>query len=217
MRIENTQVFGFEASIIAMRNPLDSWSKSDSICTRAVYDDTFYWSKDNANDEGFVLGEADKILSQKLAQAGNEHSKHLRMIQVWADLILPRFIWQEFDTYRHVEKISCSTMHRLMSKPITTDMFEEDVIADTTLERLNVLVDAYRLAHDSETKKVIKYHTKCMLPESFLQKRTINTNYQCLLNMYNQRKNHELPQWHEICKWILSLPYFKELTGLEGE
>ena len=219
MKIENTEVYGFRAAIRGMRNPLDSWDKSDSRYTTRVYDDLFYWCDSNANAEGFVLGEADKTLSQKLTQAGSEHCKHLRLIQVWVDLTLPRFIHQEFDTYRHVEKISCSTMHTLMKNPITEEVFEGGFLhmSADTIHNLNELIQLYKSTNNPQEKKQCKYQAKRILPESFLQKRTINTNYQCLLNIYKQRKNHELPQWREICDWILELPYFKELTGIGEE
>lgn len=219
MQIENTDVYGFDMAIRGMRNPLNSLDKKDSRYTSGVYDDSFYWCDSNANAEGFILGESDKQLSQKLVKAGDSHGKHLRLIQVWADFTLPRFIWQEFDTYRHIEKVSCSTMHTLMKNTITEDMFEGGFLhmSADTIHKLNELIQLYKCADDLQEKKQYKYHAKRILPESFLQKRTINTNYQCLLNIYKQRKNHELPQWQEICQWILALPYFKELTGIEGE
>ena len=219
MKIENTEVYGLGAAIRSMRNPLDSWGKSDSKWPSDIFEEPFYWSTENANVECFLLGDEDKKLSQRLTQAGTEHCKHLRLIQVWADFTLPRFIWQELDTYRHIEKVSCSTMHTLMKNTITEDMFEGGFLhmSADTIHKLNELIQLYKCADDLQEKKQYKYHAKRILPESFLQKRTINTNYQCLLNIYKQRKNHELPQWQEICQWILALPYFKELTGIEGE
>jgi hypothetical protein len=188
MKIENTEVYGIKPAIRGMRNPLNSWDKSDS------FGDEPY---------GFYLGENDKILSQKLTKAGAEHSKFLRQIQVWVDLSLPRYIWSEFDTYRFNTKNSCSTMHTLMRKELTNEDFEyripQDYI-DTLNKEINI-------------KGNIGY-IKNLLPEGFIQKRTVNTNYAELLNMYNQRKFHKLPQWHEICEWILKLPYFVDLTNI---
>ncbi len=214
MKIENTQVFGFESAIRGMRNPLDSWDKSDSVTKNFAILNT---ENKNFNIEGFILGNADMQLSQKLTKAGTEHCKHLRMIQVWVDLILPRYIWTEFDTYRNLEKISCSTMHTLMKKPISHDMFEDGEIFlnDDVINILNKIIEKYKNADNSQIKKEYKYYAKSILPESFLQRRTINTNYMTLLNIYRQRKNHELPQWHIICDWIEKLPYFIELTGIE--
>jgi len=219
MQIEMTEVYGLGAAIRSMRNPWDSWGKSDSKWPSDIFEEPFYWSTKNANVECFLLGDEDKKLSQRLTQAGTEHCKHLRLIQVWADFTLPRFIWQEFDTYRHVEKISCSTMHTLMKNTITEDMFEDgfDFLPEDLLNSILEFIEIYQNTDDPAEKRKCKYRAKRLLPESFLQKRTINTNYQCLLNIYKQRKNHELPQWQEICQWILALPYFKELTGIEGE
>ena len=214
MKIENTEVYGFKSALRAMRNPLDSWDKSDSYLLRdyKVFSDTY-----EENIEGFVLGNNDKILSQKLVKAGTEHCKHLRIIQVWFDLTLPRYVWTEFDTYQHVNKISCSTMHTLMKKPITVDMFEdgEDYISDEIINNLNHIIELYKTCQYPNLKTGYKQWTKSLLPESFLEKRTINTSYMTLMNIYKQRKNHELLSWHTICDWIKVLPYFSELTGIE--
>jgi hypothetical protein len=213
MKIEKTQVFGFEASIRGLRNPLDSWSKSDS---RVRDFSTFNTTYKNINTEGFILGDADKDLSQRLSKAGGEHRKHLRLVTVWVDMTLPRFIYQELDTYKHKENVSCSTIHKLMSYPITTDMFEDgENIPQDTIVKLNELIEKFKATKDPLEKKQYKYIAKTILPESFLQKRTVCTNYETLLNILKQREHHEMPQWSIICDWILALPYFTELTGLE--
>lgn len=204
MKIDQSDVYGFEHAIRAMRNPKDSWDKSDSF--KAVY----------LFEIKLHLGKSDIILSQKLTKAGSEHCKHLRMIQVWADLTLPRYIWQELDTYKHIEKVSCSTMHTLMCGAVSKDDFEGSFYEDNTeyVNNINKLLQLYDTTQDASKRKAIKLKVKQMLPESFLQTRTINTNYQQLLNIYKQRKSHELPEWKEICNWIISLPYFTELTGI---
>lgn len=212
MNIELTEVYGLKHYIRAMRNPMDSWSKSDSYITD--YNFKFFNDK-NSNLEHFTLGEKDMKLSQSLSSSGGEHRKHLRLISVWCDITLPRFIWQEFDTYKHKENVSCSTIHKLMSYPITPDMFEDgiDYIFEETFSTLDSLVEKYKESTTPHAKKYYKYYAKSILPESFLQKRTMWTNYETLLNIHNQRANHEMPQWHTIDKWILNLPYFTELTG----
>lgn len=217
MKIENTEVYGFNAAIRGMRNPLDSWIKSDSYI---LYDLKIIPNNYETNIEWFVLGDKDKELSQKLTRAGSEHSKHLRFICVWADLTLPRFIWNEFDTYRHhVEKISCSTMHTLMKKHINANMFENgyDYMSEDYINKIIEFINIYQNTKDKEIKKMAKYNAKRLLPESFLQKRTVLTNYQTALNIRQQRLHHELPQWQIICKWIDELPYFLKLTGIETE
>ena len=206
MRIENLEVYGIKAALRAMRNPMDSWDRSDSykLCDYKVFSDNYM-----LNTEGFILGNNDKTLSQKLTKAGTEHCKHLRLIQVWVDMTLPRFVWVEKDTYRFVEKISCSTLHKLTSKELTQDDFEYEISMET-LQKLNSYIAYYQTTKDKNTFLKLKNE----LPEGFLQKRTINTNYQQLLNIYNQRKSHKLPQWKVICDWILELPYFSDLTGI---
>ncbi len=213
MNIELTEVFGFKHSIRGMRNPKDSWSKSDSRTGDFATHNT---ESKNFNIEGFVLGEADMKLSQSLTKGGGEHRKHLRLISVWCDITLPRFVWQEMDTYKHKENVSCSTMHKLMSYPITENMFENggDYISDSTINDLNSIIIKYKNSNNPEERKQYKYCAKTILPESFLQKRTMWTNYETLLNIINQRNLHELPQWHIICDWIIGLPYFTELTGV---
>jgi hypothetical protein len=213
MKIENVEVYGFQASIRAMRNPMDSWYLSDSNINPS---NTIHTN--NSNVENFILGDKDKTLSQKLFKAGTEHCKHLRIIQVWCDLTLPRYIYQELDTYKHLEKVSCSTMHKLMKYKLSPSMFEGNWWGDieqSYISNMQNLIDVYSSCLDNKTKKSLKLKVKQMLPESFLQKRTINTNYQQLMNIYKQRKNHELPEWQIICNWIINLPYMKDLTGVE--
>lgn len=216
MKIENIEVYGFKAAIRGMRNPLDSWGKSDSYDDYNSMVDTLRGDK-NFNNEYFFIGDADVNLSQILTKAGAEHCKHLRMIQVWFDLTLPRYIWSEFDTYKFNTKVSCSTMHTIHKRNLTKDDFEDRDISDITLDELNELIDICnghsRINHDALNKT--KRDIKKKLPEGFLQKRTVNTNYAELLNIYFQRKNHKLPEWHTLCDRILRLSYFVELTGIE--
>lgn len=193
MRITDTEVSGIKTAMRAMRNPMNSWEKSDSYMMGGE----------------FALGEDDKHLSQKLTNAGAEHCKHLRMITVWADMELPRYLWQEMDTYRHMEKVSCSTIHKLLDRKLTLDDFESEGIEGHLVDSL---VEINMLIGDKDPN-ALKI-AKSILPESYLQKRTVCTNYQQLLNIYNQRKGHRLQQWRRICDWILELPYFMELTGV---
>lgn len=190
MEIQTLQVDGFGPSITAMRNPMDSWEKSDSIKGR--------------------VGEKDKELSIKLQAAGPEHCKHLRMVVVWATINAPRYWWQEFDTYRTgVEKVSCSTMHRLMARPLTEDDFEDDcqrslishIIAD-----LNRCMELYKKAEDPDIKKVIWRGIIQALPQSYKQKRTVMMSYAALRNIYRQRKGHKLKEWQQFREWAESLP-----------
>lgn len=190
--ITNTRVVGFNESIMAMRNPLDSWARSDS----------FY-------PGGQSLGDADISLSQRLSRAGTEHRKHLRFIRVYSNLKFPRYIWSEIDTYKYIDKISCSTMHTLSKRPLTIQDFMEESISLNTMLELNQLIEMIKKGN-----KDLFIILKRKLPEGFLQMRTISTNYETLLSMYLQRKNHRLPEWKIICNWILDLPNFIELTGM---
>jgi hypothetical protein len=211
MNIEKTQAYGFEAAIRAMRHPKNSYENSDSLLlsqfeSQSDLDETLKNKQHNVcyNVEGFILGDKDKTLSQKLSKAGGCHRKHLRFIMVWSDWTLPRFVWQQVDTYSHITQLSCSTMHTLLNSPIISNMFDDPtVISQNSLMWLEI----YRKQKD-------KIKLKHALPEGFLQKRTICTNYETLYNVKLQRENHELPQWHTICKWIDNLPYFLLLTNL---
>lgn len=195
MKIEKTQVFGFLPAIRAMRNPLNSWDKSDTF------------SEEN-------IGPNDLKLMQSLIKAGPEHSKFMRQIIIWVDMTLPIYIWSEFDTYKvGVVRNSCSTMHKLTARELTPNDFEDQAISEDTLRMLNVYGDLYR----REKNFNYLYKMKQILPASYLQKATIIMNYQVALNMFNQRKNHKLPEWkldsnkYSICMWILDLPKMKEL------
>jgi len=221
MIIENTQVFGFESAIRGMRNPMNSWGKSDSYILDAVqYNHVNENCSNNEkieyepNVEKFVLGRNDMELSQKLSKAGTEHCKHLRLINVWFDITAPRYWYLEFDTYKHKENVSCSTMHKIASRYLDETDFCEGVSKDT-IETLNSYIKMFNSDLSKEEKHKWFMLIKNNLPEGYLQKRTVATNYQTLMGMYNQRKNHRLHEWREFCKWVLSLPYFKHLTGIE--
>lgn len=211
MKIENTEVYGFNASIRGIRNPKNSWDKSDSKKGDFSILNTQH---KNFNTEGFILGEADKKLSQQLTKAGSEHCKHLRLINVWFDVTAPRYWYTEFDTYKHKENISTSTMHKITSRLLTQDDFEEFVITNT-INDLNEYIKKYKIENDKNTKDILFKLIKDNLPEGYLQKRTVCTNYQTLYSIYYQRNKHRLIMWKEFCNSILSLPYFIELTGLE--
>ena len=191
MKIKTLEVGGFHSALKAMRNPLDSWAKSDS--------------------KTGIIGRKDMELSYKLAQAGAEHAKHLRMIVVWADITAPREWLIQLDTYRvGVEKVSCSTMHTLMKRPLTVDDFENDSISPVALESaiafLNSEMELYNSESDPVTKKVIWRGIIQLLPQSYLQKRTYMFSYAALRNIYRQREGHKLKEWEEFREWCESLP-----------
>ena len=191
MKIKTLEVAGIHSALIAMRNPLDSWDKSDSVTG--------------------TVGEKDKELSKKLASAGTEHAKHLRMIMVWADIKAPRYWWTEFDTYRvGVEKVSCSTMHKLMARPVEVDDFENDGISpialDNVIDYINGDMNLYKNTSDPETKNILWRGIIQLLPQSYRQKRTVMMSYAALRNIYRQRKGHKLSEWQQFREWIGGLP-----------
>lgn len=239
MEITKTEVFGFNPAFRGMRNPMDSWHLSDSMknervatvqadskifgCLIAIEDMAKHkYVKEiikDANIEAFGIGDNDLRLAQSLIVAGGEHCKFLRMIHVWSDWNMPRYWWSEADTYHFNTKNSCSTMHKLFNKQgsITLDMFEfweedKDII-EIVIDRLNSLRDEWLITKDNKIKDRLLIRAKKILCESFNQKRTVDTTYAELRNMYFQRKPHRLvDEWCNVfCGWVESLPYSKEL------
>lgn len=205
MKITNTEVYGFKASLRGMRNPMNSWHLQDSVPYYCMPD--ILW-------DATLIGERDLDLAKRLIKAGNEHCKFLRQIQVWADFEMPLYWWSEFDTYKFNTKNSCSTMHKLFNakKEIELDDF---VYSKEDIDTLNfIIMELNSLRKRYLETKDFNYviRGKRLLPTSFKQKRTVNTNYAELINIYNQRKNHRLKEeWQDVfCKWCEELPYFKE-------
>ena len=191
MKIRTLEVGGIHSALHAMRNPMDSWDKSDSVTG--------------------TVGDKDKELSKKLASSGTEHAKHLRMIIVWADIKAPRYWWTEFDTYRvGVEKVSCSTMHKLMSRPVDVDDFESDgmspIALDNVIDYINGDMNLYKNASDPKEKKLLWRGIIQLLPQSYRQKRTVMMSYAALRNIYRQRAGHKLDEWQQFREWVEGLP-----------
>ena len=203
MRFENTSVYNIYNAILGARNPMNSWNKSDSV-----------FNGFNGKIENTVIGSNDLALMQKLIKAGSEHRKFLRQIFVAVDITAPLYWWKEFDTYKiGTVSNSTSTMHKLASTPITMDCFENgEMIYSFTIAELEMNRLKYLETKDkNEWKRLI-----VNLPESWLQKRTITMNYENILNMYRQRKNHKLTEWSKsFCDWVKTLPYAEELICLE--
>lgn len=218
MKFERTDVWGFEHALRGMRNPMNSWDKSDS---RREYD--------HFPNPIYIIGENDMKLAKSLIKAGSEHRKFLRQIFVSVDITAPLYVWSEFDTYK-VGTVANSTskMHKLASTPITIDCFEMDdfnelsdtwlahnhYVTYTVIPHLEILRQEYVRTKDKRIwKELIR-----LLPESWLQTRTVTMNYENLLNMYHQRRNHKLNEWSGIddptkpnfISWVKTLPYAKE-------
>ena len=203
IKITNIQTWGFEGALRGMRMPYESFDKSDS-----GYD---YLD----NRTVFLIRRNDMALCKKLIKGGPEHRKFLRMIHVQADVVAPRYWWVEMDKYKYVEANSSSTIHLITKRELTIDDFSsDDAIAKASLNKiislLNHNIKMYEAAKHGADE--IKYFRtiKQLLPESYNQLRTIDTNYECLLSIYHQRHTHRLSEWYEFCDWVRTLPYMEE-------
>lgn len=200
IKIEKTDVFGWKAAIRGLRNPMNSWDKSDS----GFGDTTFY------------VGKNDLKLMQSLAKAGNDHGKFARMITVTCDITAPLYWVAEHDTYKVATvRNSCSFMHKGVSKPFELSDFSVTPGCESEflkiIDTLNFLRNCYLETKDNKFFFMIRQ----LLPQGYNVKYTWQTNYQVLWNIYKARKNHRLPEWHDFCDWCESLPYFKDIY-LEG-
>ena len=206
---KNISVFGFEPAIRGMRNPMNSWDKSDSQYIHGC----------------FHVEKNDLKLMKKLAESGTDHRKYLRMVTVYCDITAPLYWWKEFDTYKvGTVANSCSTMHKIQAKEFTLDDFSHEHILHETftglvnpVTLLNAIVDALNQNRELylQTKdKKYWWQLIQLLPSSYNQKRTVMLNYEVLANIYKSRKNHKLDEWRTFCKWIEnSLPYSELITG----
>jgi len=216
MKIENVEVFGFRSALTGMRNPMDSWDKSDSMF--CCYDSRWGDDLHILVPENPAIGPKDLELACKLIKGGTEHRKFLRQIQIWFDITVPIYIWSELDTYKVCTvRNSCSTMHTLGLRDLTQDDFELGC-DEEYLKHLNKFGEQYRNAKATKNISAMNSYRRAYkndLPSGFLQKATYSMNYETALSMYFQRRNHRLPEWREdnpgsICSMIRSLPYMKE-------
>lgn len=206
LKIENMDVYGWDTAIRGMRNPMNSWDKSDSVFAVGKYS----------------IGPEDEKLMRKLANAGPDHGKFLRMIVVTMDVVAPRYWWAEYDTYKvGTVANSCSTMHKLTDKEFDLDDFSYEhldlgwlaVMEGTVIPMLN------RARKQFLKTKYKRYWWQMiqLLPQSYNQRRTVMLNYAVLQNMYQARKQHKLDEWREFCAWIETLPYAELITGKEAD
>jgi hypothetical protein len=222
MEFKNTEVFNFEGALRGMRNPMNSWSKSDSYygCSEEKYCDKCYDDCIVYNNN-YIIGANDMKLAQTLIKAGNEHRKFMRQIFVSVDITAPIYWWKEFDTYKvGTVANSTSTMHKIHSKPFEMSDFSTDHMTDAALDMMQKNIDfleGLRKDYVITKDKLLWYSIIQLLPESYNQTRTVTMTYENIHNMYFQRKNHKLTEWAEaFIKWIESLPYAKELICLES-
>lgn len=213
LKVENVEVLGWEHAIRGMRNPKNSWAKSDSgpECP---------YGKEKCCGEcqqNFCIGPNDKQLMMALRNADTDHRKFMRMITVYLDITAPLYWWKEFDTYKvGTVANSCSTMHKITDKPFELDDFSHEHLG---FQSVRVLKDTIKVMNDFR-EEFIKDHEKenwwqliQLLPSSYNQKRTVMLNYEVLANIYKSRRHHKLDEWHTLCDRIESLPYSALITG----
>lgn len=228
IKFEHTEVVGWEHAIRGMRNPMNSWEKSDSFNSTAAWDSYRFGEGDPE------IGPNDLDLMMQLRNAGTDHRKFMRMITVYVDITAPLYWWKEFDTYKvGTVANSCSTMHKIHAKEFTLEDFSiehlmewEDYESEAkelkptrlcnfkfylmdTISALNNARDLYLQTND----KKYWWQMIQLLPSSYNQKRTVMMNYEVLANIYKSRRNHKLDEWRELCDWIESLPYSELITG----
>lgn len=215
IKLEHTDVYGWEAAIRGMRNPLNSWDKSDS-------GHSLKFTPSGDKIYPFTVGDNDHDLMMRLAAGGSTHAKYRRMITVTVDITAPLYWWKEFDTYKvGTVANSCSTMHKIHANEFTLDDFShehlfDDDILQSNVDILQFVIDALNFAREDYLKTKDKRYWWQMiqlLPSSYNQKRTILLNYEVLVGMYRDRKNHKLDEWHVLCDWIRQLPYSELIIG----
>ena len=241
IKLENYEVMGWEHAIRGMRNPKNSWEKSDSFACRELSEDgdcftgchsqlscPMYGIKDARTDT--IIGPNDHELMMKLANAGPVHGKFRRMITVYVDITAPLYWWKEFDTYKvGTVANSCSTMHKIHDKEFTLEDFSCEhldigsiYILKQVIRTLNENLKEFVEFDDGDkaiqdlcglNKKDYWWQMIQLLPSSYNQKRTVQLNYEVLANIYTYRKNHKLDEWVEFCSWIEKLPYSEIITG----
>lgn len=219
LKIENTEVLGWDAAIRGMRNPLNSWEKSDSQFVRDPDYGCFGVCPcaELVDCDCCHVGPNDLKLMNTLRNAGTDHRKFMRMITVYLDITAPLYWWKEFDTYKvGTVANSCSTMHKIAAKEFTLEDFSHEHLG---YQSIRVLKDTIKVMNDFR-EEFIKDHEKVnwwqmiqLLPSSYNQKRTVMLNYEVLANMYKSRRNHKLDEWNTFCDWIESLPYSELITG----
>ena len=230
IKIENAKIVGWDAAIRGMRNPMNSWAKSDTLffCPsqgdmRKIVEgsDLELLSEIGPNDEGLMM---------KLRNCGTDHRKFMRMITVYMDITAPLYWWKEYDTYKvGTVANSCSTMHKIADKEFTLDDFSHEHLIDTCLlehviNELNIYRDVYN-NYDKQTeqykdefsKKDIWWQMIQLLPSSYNQRRTVMLNYEVLANMYKSRNNHKLDEWRTFCEYIKTFPHSELITGKEED
>ena len=228
IKIENVEVVGWESAIRGMRNPMNSWDKSDSWygCPYGENDHTEskYCHNSCHNDCDFCVGDNDLDLMKRLVKAGTDHRKFMRMIVVYADITAPLYWWKEADTYKvGTVRNSCSTMHKITEKEFTLNdfscehLFTSDISEKGTplglMKNIIDMLNIYRTEYLNSKDKSDWWQLIQLLPSSYNQRATVMFDYEVLSNIYHSRKNHKLDCWIDFCKWIETLPYSELIIG----
>lgn len=223
IKIENCEVVGWEHAIRDMRNPMNSWEKSDS----KYYNDPIYDEENPLfihDNPIFNIGPNDQELMMMLRNAGTDHRKFMRMITVYLDITAPLYWWKEFDTYKvGTVANSCSTMHKISAKEFTLDDFSHEHLQSDSLAVLENVIYTLNLHRTwfnekrLDNPKIDWWQMIQLLPSSYNQKRTVMLNYEVLANMYASRRTHKLDEWREFCEWMETLPYAELITGMAHE
>ena len=216
LKVENVEVLGWEHAIRGMRNPKNSWAKSDSGPECPYGKEKCY----GECQQNFCIGPNDKQLMMALCNAGTDHRKFMRMITVYLDITAPLYWWKEFDTYKvGTVANSCSTMHKIAAKEFTLEDFSHEHLQEDSVAVLETVIHTLNVHRDWFNNKVLDdpkidwWQMIQLLPSSYNQKRTVMLNYEVLANIYKSRRNHKLDEWHTFCDWIESLPYSELITG----
>lgn len=229
IKIENVDVFGWESAIRGMRNPMNSWDKSDS---------QFHVCSTSGRTSCTEIGNNDLKLMQSLVKAGTDHSKFMRMINVSCDITAPRYWWTEYDTYKvGTVRNSCSTMHKISAKEFEQSDFSREHLTTLDFQHYDILdtEEVERIEFQTASTEILRLIIQCLnnyrklylatknkkywwqmiqiLPQSYNQHATVQLNYAVLRKMYHARKNHKLDEWVEFCKWIETLPYSELITA----
>lgn len=230
IKIENAKIVGWDAAIRGMRNPMNSWEKSDTLFFCPSQGDIRKIVEGQDLELLSEIGPNDAGLMMKLRNCGTDHRKFMRMITVYMDITAPLYWWKEYDTYKvGTVANSCSTMHKIADKEFALEDFSHEHLIDTCLlerviNELNIYRDVYN-NYDKQTeqykdefsKKDIWWQMIQLLPSSYNQLRTVMLNYEVLANMYKSRKNHKLDEWRTFCEYIKTFPYSELITGKEED
>ena len=228
IKIGYPEVCGWDAAIVGMRNPMNSWAMSDSGRGSEYWEDEvepsehkyIFVDSDNGGDSDLWIGPNDQKLMESLRDAGTDHRKFMRMIVVYTDITAPLYWWKEFDTYKvGTVANSCSTMHKIAAKEFTLDDFSHEHLQGDSVAVLESVIHTLNVHREWFNNKVLDdpkidwWQMIQLLPSSYNQKRTVMLNYEVLTNIYKSRRNHKLDEWRTFCEWIERLPYGALITG----